>query len=516
MGSGCIRTNWAILLLAVMASITLADPNDWPGFGHDASRHSLAVDGPDILDNSTLDWRAWEDPNGPGYYLEFCGPASPAVFGGKVYVHAMYFTGVNYTHDQIAAYDAQNGTLLWNHLIAKTTVSSDVSWSSPCVDTRTGNVLIGAGPYVYALNGQTGAEIWKTTISGTVMNGSVCLALDLPYARAFITNYTGFSAGGLLYCINLDPNVPGNRYEPGQIVWSDSIGATSGNTPAYRNGYVYVAASQLTGGWMGYGVIYAYHADSNTPNRCWTAGNTNWERFMGGVTVTSAGFVYAATYDFNGGTDNSTLVKINAGDGVTVWTTPAERTDAIPVVAGDRIYLSGGYADPYNPAMRHQIEAFQDHGVSVSKLWETPAGLPVGGWTYQPAYAHGKLYAGVSSSSDARQPYAELYVLNVTLTPSDPGFVIEHFSDGCGGSPAITFDSVYATGTEGLHRFRQPKLLADVDADGSVDLNDLALLASHWLWNGPLGVERTDLDLDGTVTLGDWTWLAHEWLQQVP
>ena len=103
-----------------------------------------------------------------------------------------------------------------------------------------------------------------------VINASVCVALDIAHARAFITDYDGFGDTGRLYCVNLDPNTPGNRYEPGEIVWSDGIGGSSGNSPAYSDGVVYVGSvSEPPGSEPNGGTIHAYDATANTVTNLW-------------------------------------------------------------------------------------------------------------------------------------------------------------------------------------------------------------------------------------------------------
>jgi hypothetical protein len=492
--------------LALVFAITVnvrAGSQDWPGYGHTMTRHSIAVDGPNTIDANTLKWVADKDPQDPCYYVEFEGATGPIVYNGKVYAYAKYYDGSGgYTNSQVIAYDADSGEILWATPIDKAAWDS---WSSPCIDSKHNTVLIGSGTRVFALDTDSGEEVWATPLDQNVVNASVCVATDLPHGRAFITDYNDMFAGtGKFYCINLGANEPGNPYQPGEIVWSQVIGNTSGNTAAYSNGVVYVA--NISPEFQGY--IRAYDATASSPVQLWEV--TNPEGFWGGVVVTKEGFLYAATYDFGGEEDNSTLFKIDCVDGNIVWGTQTERTDAIPVVVGDKIYISGGINDY---GSRPKVEAYQDNGSSVSKLWETSASMGVGGLTNQPVYANGKLYVGAMLLDGA---YTELYILDVSKEPNDANFVIAHYTDNsCGNNPVVTYDSVYTIGYDGLFKFHQAGFLGDVTKNGEVDMSDLGKFADDWLYDGPIGVKRSDLDLDGDVDFMDFSLLADEWRKEL-
>jgi outer membrane protein assembly factor BamB len=491
-----------VLACAVVTGVQ-AGSQDWPAYGHNASRQAISVDGPNAISANTLKWVADKDPQDPNYYVEFESATGPVVYKGRVYAYAKYYNeSSEYTNSQIIAYDANSGGILWATPIDKAVWGS---WSSPCVDTKHNTVLIGSGTRVFALDKDSGEEVWATPMDQNVVNASVCVTADLPHARAFITDYNDMFAGtGKFYCINLDANGAGNPYQPGEIVWSQVIGNTSGNTAAYSNGIVYVA--NISPDFKGY--IRAYDATAVSPVQLWEV--TNPEGFWGGVVVTKEGFLYAATYDFWGDEDNSTLFKIDCADGNVIWATPTERTNAVPVVVGDRIYISGG-VEGYGS--RPKVEAYQDNGSSAGKLWETGASIAVGGWTNQPAYANGKLYVGATLLDEA---YTELYVLDVSKEPNDANFIIAHYTDNkCGNSPAVTYTSIYTVGYDGLFKFHQPGFLGDVTKNGEVDMSDLGKLADDWLYDGPIGVKRSDLDLDGDVDFTDFALLANEWRKEL-
>ncbi|MDD5063701.1 MAG: PQQ-binding-like beta-propeller repeat protein [Phycisphaerae bacterium] len=501
-----------ISLIFVFAAATgvQAGPQDWPAYAHTMSRQSIAVDGPNTIDSNTLKWDAYIDPQDPNYYVAFEDTAQPIIYNGKVYAYAGVGEwdeelGVRIkTHSQIIAYDANSGQVLWWTVIDKGELSS---WSTPCIDEKHNTVLIGSGNKVFALDAQSGVQKWSTPLDQNVVNASVCVATDIPHARAFITDYAPFDETGKLYCINLDESGPGNPYQPGQIVWSQALGYTCGNTPAYRNGVIYVA----TLGENYQGTIRAYDATLSYPMQLWGFINPDYEGFCGGVVVTKGGFLYAVTYNFypEVSEDNSTLFKINCTNGSVIWTTKIQATDCVPIVVGDKIYISGGYGYP-------KIEAYYDYGDTATKLWETDSDLSVGGWDNQPVYADGKLYIAGTSWEYLHPMYDEFYILNVTLTPNDPNFVAAYYNYWwCGDSRAVTYDSVYAIGYDGLFKFHQPALLGDISDDNVVDMSDLVEFVDDWLYNGPVGGSRADLDLDGDVDFTDFSLLANEWRKEL-
>ncbi len=495
-----------ILVFSVAAGVK-AGTQDWPAYGRGMTRCSIAADGPNVIDANTLEWTADRDPQDPNYYVEFENATGAIVYSGRVYAYAKFYDeSSEYSNSQVIAYDADSGEMLWAAPIDKAAWGS---WSSPCIDTKHNTVLIGSGKRVFALDSNDGAVVWAAPVDQNIVNASVCAATDPPFARAFITDYNdNFDGTGKFYCINLDANVPGNPYQLGEIVWSQVIGNTSGNTATYSNGVVYVA--NISPYFEGY--IRAYDATADSPVQLWEAANP--EGFFGGVTVTKEGFLYAATYNFWGEQDNSTLFKISCADGNVVWTIATERTDAVPVVVGDRIYMSGGLNDYKS---RPKVEVYQDIDSNAVKLWETDAGMTVGGWTNQPVYANGKLYVGaIPIDGDYYGAYTELYILDVTKEPNDAGFVIAHYTDNsCGNSPAVTYDNIYTIGYDGLFKFHQPAFLGDIKKDNEVDMEDLKGLADDWLYDGAIGVKRSDLDLDGEVDFIDFALLAVEWRKEL-
>lgn len=471
---------------------------EWRHHAGNAARTSIAIRATRDLD--TIRWSAAPLPD-----EEYVWHSSPVVHDGRLFVNARYYSDDLQAGNRVIAYAVNDGERLW-----ATPIESDEldSWSSPAIDARNQTVLLGSGFRLFAMEVESGEIAWERELDRRIVNASPLVTTDLtigntPANRAFISDYSGYGGSGALYAINVDPyDGQDNPYEPGEIVWTAPLPGTSGNTPAYSDGAVYVTS---TGG-----VVKAL--DARDGSILWEtdvdfAGYPQYSGFYGGISVHD-GYVYAASYVFYGTGNNSGLFKFDAADGEIVWVAPCERTESIPVVTDDGgIYLAAGL-DGYGSVVK--IQAFQDNGNTATERWDTHVdtggNLIIGGWTHQPAYARGYLYAGAPPDEFAAfQPYTDLYILDASRTPDDPDFVVEHFA-GTGGSPGLADGTLYSLGQDGLYAFDpSPACLADLDGDGLVSLSDLAaLLGAYGSASGEIGFDSdADLNRDGVIDLSD-------------
>jgi outer membrane protein assembly factor BamB len=514
----------AIGVLAASAIVAPADAGVWTHWAADAAHSGRAVRAP--LDLANVAWIAIPDAP-PGELEVFVSRAGVVAADERVFVTARHYaddgTGLwEHTANAVICYDAHEGTRLWDTFVAADIHEFD-SWATPAIDRVNGTVIVASHFSLFALDVGDGAIVWECELPELLVNASPTVSADLFNAgaaanRVFITDYTGYVAdGGGIYAINVSPyDAVGNPYEPGEIVWQDrTLPGTSGNTVAYADGYVYVSTTHG-------GTIHCYAAvDGGAPG---SAAEPRWETdtgiaqvtpyagFYGGVAV-RGGFVYAAGYSFHGTLNPSRLYKLAAADGALIWEQPCGGTDTIPIVAGDgRIYLASG-TEGFGAAVK--IQAFQDHGDHATQLWDTHVDtggdLVVGGWTHQPLLAGGRLYCGVPDPVQFLGPYRDLYVLDLSLTPSDPGFVLDHAA-GSGGSPATTGRYLYSVGSGGLIAYRGCGD-GDMDADGDVDGDDMtawmACLAGPDATVAPAGCDPAafrcaDVDVDDDVDLMDF------------
>lgn len=205
----------------------------------------------------------------------------------------------------------------------------------------------------------------------------------------------------------------------------------------------------------------------------------------------------------------------------------SERSFSTPVVVGDRIYLTGGIAGEFGGGAFGSVPklmCFRDLCDSAFLEWDTTSIMPptsIGGTTFHLVYAAGRLYAGSALPFPLDFDYDDLYILDASLTPDDPGFVIDHVS-GVGASPALVDGVLYTIGFGGLFAFASPDpspdpIPGDIDLNGVVDLLDFSFFAQCFggcgLCDLPSGCtfenwERSNLDGTGCITLNDFATFA--------
>jgi outer membrane protein assembly factor BamB len=460
---GTPRLSPVLLMLTLTGAATYAAP--WTHFAGDAARAGVAPAGPVELGEPA--WIAL-----PPAGTEFVCNSSPVVCGGRVFVKGRRFSGSTPVSARVLAYNSKTGQELW---VQDVDLDYYDDWSSPAVDLADGTVIVGAGYRLHALDVATGEIRWQRQLERRIVNASPAVSHNLimgapPADRVFVTDYSGAGSQARLYAINVSPYQETiNPFQPGEIAWSASLPGASGATPAYADGFVFAATKA--------GIVYAF--DGYDGSQRWqtdvaAAGYPEYAGFYGGVSVRDGydGYVYAASYRFYGSGNNSGLFKLHADSGEIAWVVPCERTDSTPVVTGDgRIFLAGG-VDWSGSATK--IQAFQDHGTYATLLWDTDVAsggtLIVGGWTHQPAFAGGLLYAG-TPSDDYFSPYTELLILDTNHSPAEPGFVMAG-SAQAGGSPAPAGGWLYSLGQAGLVAFAR-RMPGDVNCDGAINVFDI-------------------------------------------
>ena len=489
------------LLISLAATL---QAESWTHYAGDASRRGTAPRAAQDLNHHAWTVTAAADE-------EFLWRAAPVAHNGLVFATVRGFTepDPNHVEDRVVAFDAFDGYRVWTRPIAK-----DVwdSWSSPAVDTRNNTVLVTTGWTLHAIDITSGNVIWTMPTARRIVNASPAVTTDLeadgvPANRALLTDYDGFGDGGTLYAVNVDPfDAIYNPYEPGNVVWTYELNGAAGNSPAYADGVVYVAASS--------GTVCAIDVAAGPPV-VWEVsvdftGYPPYSGFYGGLAV-SNGALYLASYTYYGGQNTGGLFKLNATNGAVVWDTPCERTDAIPVVTDDgQIFIAGGLDDAGSVVT---TQAYQDNGTTVTPLWDTYVDsggtLGIGGWTHQPVYSNGYLYVGRPYEDPVQwlyfEPYTDLYVIDTAHTPDQPEFIVSQYT-GCGASPAIADGTIYSLGKDGLVALEPSVVcLADLDGNGSVGLADLQLLlAAYGTTPGDSGFDSgADLDRNGVVDLAD-------------
>ncbi len=505
--------------------VGVSNPRIWSMFAGGAARVSIAwagAAGPD-----TIATPRWIRDGDSEESFEFYGQAGVVTTdhlviavgflaglgsdGGEPWVGAL-------DQDTVVAFSRLDGSVVWTAPIPLALLDS---WSTPAVDVIHDSLIIAAGDRVLSLALDDGSLRWSTQIPGIIVNASPAVTDDLhPGNRVFITNHS-FASGtdGRLFCLNTSPYHPAlNPYQPGEIVWSRALGGqTSGSTPAYDDGVVYVATATGGAEWD-QGTIQAFPADAtSSPAPRWRYEHTDPTGFFSGPAV-RGNALYASTYSFHGGQFSAATVRINATTGRQRWSVPTNRTDTAPVpLDNGQVLVSGGLSftamfPVFGSLPSLQLIVETPAGNGAVRVWDSAvdthvdsngngqwdAGEPflaVGGWTCQPIVRYDETgrpiaYVGTApnpATSGFFGPSPSMRAVDLTRHPTEEGFIIETVED-CGGSPALSGSELYAVGARGIYAFGAPSwtrasilsmwatsTLPDLNGDGRVDWNDFML-----------------------------------------
>lgn len=484
---------------------------DWPTLAGDVARTACVAS---LAPLPSLAQPAWRFPSPGDPSLAPWLPiahTTPVVAGRTVCVIAQHSS----THEaRLFALSRATGLPLWSAPLDPLVLDS---WSSPSIDLAHWTVIAATGRTVRCFDLTTGSPLWTLALPRDTVNATPAIATGpgTP-GRAFVTDYQGFFTGGdggSLHCINLAPRNPAtNPFDPGQLVWSVPLrSGLSGASPAYADGTVVIATAGDFDS-AGPGSIVAFDATSvQPPQPLWAATPAPDEGFFGGVGIaprTTAGgtspTVLAATYDFFGGRDNSTLAAIDLHTGAILATSPAERSATIPVILpggsagvapGGSVLLAAGL-----PGFGSSItvQRFQQLSAPtpLARLWDSAdatwldadangqidpgEALDAGGWNIQPLVILDSrtspartlaLVGGLPPSPFSVAPGSVLRLVDPAAAPADPGFVVDQTALA-GGPPAVATGNVYSIGPAGLVAFGA-FCPADLDGDADADIFDI-------------------------------------------
>jgi hypothetical protein len=475
-GRGTPRMNaneraWSLVLCAVCALPLAATraQTGWTHFGRGPQRDSSATLAPPALDapvvisadetGAPIEW-VWQS----GVVVGLDHALAQGWSRGEPRVFAVGLSG-----------GAASATVAWSSVVDEPVFNS---WSTTLVDASNTAVVVASGEELTAIDIFTGSRRWTAPLQNPIVNASPLITDDLGGAdRVFITDASAFG-DGRLYCVNADPRSTGNPFDPGEIVWSVVLGDTNGNTPAYLAGVVYVSTAG--------GKVLAFDATATSaPEPLWTFENPS-AGFFSGCAVRSDGAgvsIFAATYAFSGGHLNSHLIELDAMTGAEQWRAASNRTDATPIpLDGGRVVLSGGLS---GFGSQPSLQLFRETPGGAELVWDTALDtwedlngnqrldpgefLPAGGWTHQPIVTGDMILCGaIPVSGSSFGPCTDLYMLDLSLAPSDPGFVGDRF-EGAGATPALTDAGLITIGASGLHIFS----VCYADCDNSSGAGDL-------------------------------------------
>lgn len=424
---------------------------------------------------------------------------------------------------RLHAVSRATGAVAWSALLPARSLESQ---SGVTLDLARGQALVATGRVISAIALADGQVRWQATLVRNVVNANVCIADEGDgRARAFITDYSGFSSGASLSCINLDAfDATFNPFEPGERLWRVPIGAAAGNTPAYLPrrlggvGLIYAASSGQFGALPGR--VWGFSASATVaPAPVFSVLNPIVEGFYGGVAIrppsraSEPPLVAAASYAFFGGLDSANVLIVDGVTGNVLSSTPSNRTQASAIVSLPGVALLstgiGGFgsvpslqrfegvgsalaAMVWDSATATWIDGNQDGLIDVNEF------TPLAGWVHQPVLSifggAATLTIGTVGGESLSDGAARLRRVDPSQLPGSASFWLGSDIAAAGASPAIAGSSVYSVGSAGLSAFGPVPLELDRSGDGLVGVDDLCA----WESGGVI-----DLDGDGAVDARD-------------
>ena len=405
------------------------------------------------------DWPSWRGPaqNGvseetglvkswsPIWHAEFTGRSTPIVLDGRVFVIGRRGEGIS-QEGVVAAFDAQDGTLLWEHAynIFHTTIPFNrVGWASLAGDPETGYVYAHTVSGLFLCFDRDGKVVWSRSLTeefGRISGYGGRVHTPVVDEDLVIISYLSSNWGS---------HTPGrHRYfafdkRSGEVVWI----ATPGGPPLDTTYSVPVVATingvRLLIGGNADGSIYAMKI--RTGESVW--GFKLSRRGINSSVVVAGDKVYAAHSEEN--LDNTALGRVvcidATGQGDVTNTHEVWRYDGVfagytsPVVHDGRLYIID------NSANIHALNAASGQVHWIHNIGTVGKGSPV--------WADGRLYAPevngrfaiVAPSSDTAE------TLDLAEIAMPDGRPAELF-----GSPAIAYSRIYLSTEAGVYCLGDP------------------------------------------------------------
>ena len=347
----------------------------------------------------SADWPSWRGPtqNGvseetglvaswsPIWHAEFTGRSTPIVLNGRVFVIGRRGEGIEH-EGVVAAFDAQDGTLLWEHAynIFHTTIPFNrVGWASLAGDPETGYVYAHTVSGLFLCFDRDGKVVWSRSLTeefGRISGYGGRVHTPVVDEDLVIISYLSSNWGS---------HTPGrHRYfafdkRSGELVWI----ATPGGRPLDTTYSVPVVATingvRLLIGGNADGSIYAMKI--RTGESVW--GFKLSRRGINSSVVVANDKVYAAHSEEN--LDNTALGRVvcidATGQGDVTDTHEVWRYDGVfagytsPVVHNGRLYITD------NSANIHALDAETGQVHWIHNIGTVGKGSPV--------LADGRLYA---------------------------------------------------------------------------------------------------------------------------
>jgi hypothetical protein len=432
--------------------------------------------------------------------MSWVGQAGVVVGCGKVIGLASALNPQGQLSTAVVAVDERTGQVAWT---AYAPLPFGTSWGRPSLDEQRGIVLVAEGNLLIGLNVVNGSQVWSLPAETGKYFVNTCptVAEGVVYVVDYVDT-NDYVSTSKLYAVNV---------ATGQLLWSANVGQTRGGcNPAVSGGKVMLATNE--GRFLTFDT--ATHVAYPEPPLDDTAYG-----FFGGVTA-EGNSAYIVSFAFGADLGPTKLYKIDTSTATptVAWEAVAPRSDVMPLVIGNVVLVSGGDGFPKFRYTEYHIDWPSIWAFDKSTgqfLWKTET---AGGWTSQPVYANGILYA-VTQVGQYTGNTSSLYALDISQAPGDPAFVVANTSQ-IGNSVAVANGNVYGTNPTKLTAFGPAVTLAgDINGDGYVNVSDLQVLVAAWGSHaGPLPSgnwnANADLNGDGFINVGDLQVLVANWGMQ--
>ena len=408
----------------------------------------------------SADWPSWRGPaqNGvseetglvaswsPIWHAEFTGRSTPIVLDGRVFVIGR--RGESIEHEGVvAAFDAQDGTLLWEHAynIFHTTIPFNrVGWASLAGDPETGYIYAHTVSGLFLCFDHDGKVVWSRSLTeefGRISGYGGRVHTPVVDEELVIISYLSSNWGS---------HTPGrHRYfafdkRSGELVWI----ATPGGRPLDTTYSVPVVATingvRLLIGGNADGSIYAMKI--RTGESVW--GFKLSRRGINSSVVVAGNKVYAAHSEEN--LDNTALGRVvcidATGQGDVTNTHEVWRYDGVfagyssPVVHDGRLYITD------NSANIHALDAETGQVHWVHNIGTVGKGSPV--------LADGRLYAPEVNGrfvivAPGRDAAETLDLAEIAMPDGRPAELF--------GSPAVAYSRIYLSTEAGVYCLGDPE-----------------------------------------------------------
>lgn len=366
-----------------------------------------------------------------------------------------------------------------------------------------------------------GNSLWQKTFGGS--SGDYGCSVQLTSDGGFIiAGYTGsFGAGSSdVYLIKADPN--------GNLLWQKTFGGSNldyGYSVQETNDGGFIITGQTNSSGDPNGNVYLIKTDPNGESQ-WqkTFGGSNYDAGFSIQQTSDGGFIIAGTTDsFGTGSSDLYLIKTEP-NGNLLWQkslggdyglSVQQTTDGGFIIAGSTgTFGAEGYADVHlvktdpNGNLLWQKIFDRDYWDEGRSVLQTPDG--------------GFIIAGFSGPG-----ITDVYLIRTDSAGNllwqetfggisyDRGFSVQKTTDG-GLIIAGSTDS-FGAGHYDVYLIKLAGILGDLDYDGDVDNNDLALFKQKWLNTGCNAGNNwcggADFDCDGNVDFVDFAFFAQHWLK---